>query len=184
MAYSERMSWNSTPRWRESARRRARTTAPWFLVDRGLKRPPPGRGGAPARPGRAPGTPEGLERVGVPRAGRAQRLHRHVDADLVAELEAVGDGLCHAEDAHWNSGDVVLLDTFPTKPGGLQGQLRPGRYLTHVGSGFPTTIARCWPWRAALHSFFLHGLGAPLLRLASPGPHTLIGARRRSREGH
>src|SRR5436309_633532 len=41
-----------------------------------------------------------------------QRFNGDVDADLVAELEAVGDGLRRAVDANSNSSNIVFLYAF------------------------------------------------------------------------
>src|SRR5229473_7893750 len=61
-------------------------------------------------------------------------LEDHVHAELVPELESVGDRLLRAVDANWNAVDLVNLDAVPERgPGELEdpdwGVVDPGRIL-------------------------------------------------------
>lgn len=53
--------------------------------------------------------PKGFQLLGMKAAVVAQRFDSHIQADLVAKLEAVDDRFCGTIDANWDPGDIVLL---------------------------------------------------------------------------
>jgi hypothetical protein len=74
--------------------------------------------------------PKGSQPLGVKAAVVAQRLDSHIQADLVSELEAIGDRFRGAIDAKRDPGDIVLFHAFSKACAGHMDEAEPGASLS------------------------------------------------------